>query len=128
MTIERPPMVGQYELVQDFDSPEASIRVFRVWAGGHEVQTHVHQHSTQFYVALEGSVAIERDGVETVIAPYEVVRVTRGTSHGARATGAEAVVLNISVPPLRADDQVAVEPDVYRADLRLPSQESDVED
>jgi len=121
-------MVGQYELVQDFDSPEASLRVFRVWAGGHEVEPHVHQHSTQFYVALEGSVIIQRDGVETVIQPHEILRVTRGTSHGARAAGAEALVLNISVPPLRADDQVPVSPDVYRADLQMPSQDSNLED
>jgi quercetin dioxygenase-like cupin family protein len=121
-------MVGNYELVQDFDSPEASIRVFRVWAGGNSVQPHVHQHSTQYYVALEGRVTIERDGVETVLEPYEVLPVHRGVLHGAKATGAEAVVLNISVPPLRADDQVAANPDVFRADLRLPGHDRDVDD
>ncbi len=128
MTIERPPMVGQYTLVQDFDSPEASVRVFRVSAGGNEVETHVHRHSTQFYVALEGKAVIVRDGMETVIEPHQVVRVAKGTLHGARAAGAEALLLNISVPPLRADDQVPVDPEKYSRDFDLPSEGSDLED
>jgi len=128
MTIERPPIVGRYELVQDFDSPEASVRVFRVSAGGNEVETHVHRHSTQFYVALEGKAVIVRDGVETVLEPYQVLRVAKGTLHGARAAGAEALLLNISVPPLRVDDQVAIVPEESPSDLELPSEGSDLED
>lgn len=129
MTATRPPIVGLYQLLQDFSSSEASIRVVRVAAGGHSVEPHVHQLSKQFYVALEGAVIIEVDGVETELTPFQVIPVPRGSMHAARSAGEEAVLLNISVPPLQPDDQVAVHPDIFRADLTLPSSaEADLED
>ncbi|MGE5594947.1 MAG: cupin domain-containing protein [Hyphomicrobiales bacterium] len=124
----RPPIVGQYELLQDFEAPAASIRVFRVAAGGEGVEPHIHRRSTQFYVALEGRVVIEKDGIETRLEPFEVLSVPPGSMHAARAAGGEAIVLNISVPPLAPDDQVAVESDFDSPDLRLPGHESDLED
>ena len=128
MTATRPPIVGLYRLLQDFTSNEASIRIVRVASGGHSVEPHVHQRSKQFYVALEGRVVIEIDGVETELAPYDVIAVPRGSMHAARSAGNEAVVLNLSVPPLEPDDQVAVHPDIYRSDLALPRTDADLED
>lgn len=108
MTTQRPALVGNYELLQDFDAAPASVRVFRLAGGAQAVQRHLHHHSAQIYVAIQGRVAIERDGVEVEIAPYEAVVVNPGTVHGARPIDGTAVVMNISVPPLAADDQTPV--------------------
>lgn len=117
----RPPIVGQYQLLQDFESQAASIRVFRVTDEAKSVEPHVHQFTTQFYVLLEGNAVIERDGVEHKLQQYEVLEIPRESLHAARAVSGEAVLLNISVPPLRADDQVAVQPNVFHPDLALPT-------
>ena len=123
---ERPPIVGGYRLVQDYDAQEASIRVFRVFAEG-DVESHIHQHSKQFYVALDGKAIITVDGVETSIRPFEVLPVPVGSLHSARSADDEALLLNISVPRLRPDDQVSVSPEVFRADLNLPAGDRNVD-
>ncbi len=120
------PQVGRYQVLEEHDSRGASVRVIRIHASTEAVEPHVHIFSTQTYVALEGRVAITCDGVETVIAPYEAVLVPPGVTHGARAMDAVAVVMNISVPPLGADDQIAALPEPE--DLRLPSEASDIDD
>jgi quercetin dioxygenase-like cupin family protein len=108
MTSPRPARVGVYELLQDFEARDASIRIFRLQQGAQNVESHVHERSAQIYVALEGRVAIEHDGAETTLTPYEAFAVQPGVVHGARSVDESAVVMNISVPPLEADDQVAV--------------------
>ncbi len=105
MQSSRPPQVGVYDLLQDFESPAVSVRVLRV-SSRQAIHEHVHRRSMQIYVALEGQVAVDCDGVETTIEPYQTVTVWPGTIHGARAAVGTAVVMNISVPPLGADDQV----------------------
>ena len=106
MDPSRPPQVGIYEILQDFECPAASVRVFRVHSG-EAVLEHVHRRSMQIYVALEGEALVDCDGVETRIHPYETVTVWPGTIHGVHAATGTAVVMNISVPPLGNDDQVA---------------------
>jgi len=128
MTSTRPPIVGRYELLQDFTSHAASIRVFRLSDDDRSVEAHIHQHTTQFYVLLEGNAVIELENVEHTLKQYEVLEVPRESLHGARAVGGEAILLNISVPPLRADDQVAVHPNLFHPDLALPKHGGDVED
>ncbi|MGK2964374.1 MAG: hypothetical protein ACSLFM_02065 [Tepidiformaceae bacterium] len=110
MTLPRPEPVGQYELLQDFEATgRASVRVFRL-TDDVEIESHVHQMTTQIYVAITSRTIIERDGVATPIDPYQAVMVPPGTVHRAYPAGADAVIMNISVPPLRADDQVRVGP------------------
>jgi mannose-6-phosphate isomerase-like protein (cupin superfamily) len=128
MTTQRPSLVGSYELLQDFDAVPASVRVFRLASGAEAVQRHLHHHSSQIYVALEGRVAIDRDGAETELVPYEAAVVTPGTLHAARPIDGPAVVMNISVPPLAADDQFAVSSDEPHPDLQLPGRDSALED
>lgn len=105
---ERPVKVGLYELLQDFETAEASIRVIRMERGTKAVERHVHHRSTQIYVALQGRCRIERDGTIVETKPYEVVVIPPGTVHGAQSAAGEAVFMNISMPPLAADDQVPV--------------------
>ena len=128
MTTPRPPLVGAYQLLQDFDAVPASVRVFRLSSSAEAIQRHLHHHSTQIYVALEGRAAIDRDGAVTEIAPYEAIVVTPGTLHGALPVDGPAIVMNISVPPLAADDQFAVVSNELPPDLRLPRGDSDIED
>lgn len=131
MTATRPTPVGLYHLLTDFECPAASVRVIRMSGEGDAVGSHLHRRSMQLYVAIEGSVAVEVDGVETVLHPYEVMAVWPGSVHRASPVDGTAVVANISIPPLGADDQVPVsEGTVGRqpADLALPRGDADVED
>lgn len=119
MPAERPPKVGHYHLLQDFEATEASVRVIRM-TGGEDVDAHIHQRCVQIYIALEGEVVVVCDGVETRLKPYHALRIPRDSAHGVRpAEGGMAVVLNISVPPLAPDDQVATLPAIETADMRL---------
>ena len=128
MTQARPVAVGIYELLTDFDQRSMSVRVFRLSPGEEQVDLHRHRYSTQVYVALEGQVAVHRDGVETVLAPYQALEVIPGVVHGARAIDEHAVVMNISTPPLAVDDQAPLGEEPHREDLELPRWESDVDD
>lgn len=128
MTQERPVMVGIYELITDFDQRSMSVRVFRLHAGTEQVDLHRHRYSTQVYVALDGEVAIHRDGVETVLSPYAAIEVVPGVIHGARAVQDGAVVMNISVPPLAPDDQAPLGEELHYADLEIPGPGGDIDD
>lgn len=124
----RPPLVGHYELLQDYEVPTASVRVFRLAGGGGDaVDAHTHHRSMQIYVALSGQIVVEKDGVETLLEPYQALAVWPGSAHGARPAGGPAVVMNISVPPLGADDQVA-NPKTEARDQTLPRIGSDYDD
>jgi mannose-6-phosphate isomerase-like protein (cupin superfamily) len=123
----RPPKVGAYELLEDFEAQDASIRVIKM-GGGEDVQPHIHQRCAQIYLAIEGEAVVVCDGVETRLHPYRAVRVPRGSAHGVRPINGPAIVANISVPPLQPDDQVATLPSYETADMRLPGPAGDVED
>ena len=106
MPSERPANVGHYQILEDLEAPDASVRVIQM-TGAEEVECHVHQRSAQIYVALVGKVVVLCDGEETVLEPYRAFPVPRQSSHGVKPYGhGPAVVLNVSVPPLEADDQV----------------------
>jgi mannose-6-phosphate isomerase-like protein (cupin superfamily) len=129
MTSTRPTPVGLYHLLTDFECPAASVRVIRMSGEGDAVGSHVHRRSMQMYLAIEGSVVVEIDGVETVLRPFDVLPVWPGSVHRASPLGGEAVVANISIPPLGADDQVPVTQVPEPADRSLPRGEgADVED
>lgn len=128
MSDQRPTPVGLYQLLQDFDCPAASVRVFRMDGERDAVASHVHRRSTQIYVALRGTVIVDVDGLETVLAPYQALAVWPGQAHSASAVGGEAVLMNISAPPLAADDQVPLPAATEAPDLRMPREGSDIED
>ena len=119
MSSERPAPVGLYDLLQDFQCAAASVRVLRLGGTGDAVGGHIHHHSMQIYLALQGTVIIDIDGTETVLEPYACLEVPANQVHSATPVGGDAVVVNISIPPLGTDDQVPVAPaashDGYRA-------------
>jgi mannose-6-phosphate isomerase-like protein (cupin superfamily) len=126
---ERPPQVGNYELVTDYESDEMTVRIFRMVAGAERVEPHVHQRSAQVYVPLVGQVAVEVDGVQRIVNPYHAHRVAAGRAHSARPVSGTVIVMNISVPPLRADDQVpAAAAAPATPDMALPNGGGDVDD
>lgn len=128
MANPRPIPVGIYELLADYESQRLSVRVFGLRSDAEHVDRHRHRRSTQVYVALEGAVAIERDGVETVLTPYDALEVVPGVIHAARAIDGTAVVMNISVPPLAADDQAPLGAEPHPSTFDLPLDGGDVED
>ena len=128
MAEQRPIPVGVYDLLTDYVGRKMSVRVFRLQPNREQVDRHRHRRSTQVYVALDGTVAIQRDGVETTLSPYEAVEVPPGVIHGARAVGAPAVLMNISVPPLAVDDQAPLYKEPYREDFNLPLDGGDIDD
>jgi mannose-6-phosphate isomerase-like protein (cupin superfamily) len=99
--------VGRYEVLADYETTSASVRVIRMTEGG-EVQRHLHQLSGQVYLVLDGFVIVDVDGQESDLGPYGCVEVPAGSVHSARPSSPTAVVVNISVPALSASDQVPV--------------------
>jgi mannose-6-phosphate isomerase-like protein (cupin superfamily) len=129
VTTERSiPTVGDYQILQDFECPSASVRVFAMPAGLGAVGSHIHRRSMQIYVALQGAVAVEIDGTERTLLPYEAMAVWPGSTHRASPIDGDVVLLNISIPPLAADDQLAVSAEPEHNDLRLPRSGDDLED
>ncbi len=128
MTDERPKLVGEYDLVQDFVNNNMSIRVLQMDGDDNAVGPHVHYRSSQVYIGLSGKAAITCDGVEHIVNPYDIVSIPVRSLHAARAVDGPAVVMNISVPPLRADDQSPSLGEKEAPDMRMPSTETDVDD
>lgn len=129
MTNPRPTPVGLYHILQDFECPTASVRVFRMASTGDAVAGHIHRRSMQIYVVLEGSVMVDVDGAETLLEPYGALPVWPGSRHSATPVGADAVLMNISIPPLAADDQIAAPlPEHEAPDMALPHSGDDLED
>ena len=124
----RPIPVGVYEILQDFACPAASVRVFRLGGEGDAVGGHIHRRSMQIYVAIEGSVVVEIEDVERVLQPYDAVPVWPGMKHRASPVAVDAVLMNISIPPLGADDQLPLDESGEPPDLRLPASDYDVDD
>lgn len=128
MSAQRPVPVGNYSLLEDFECPSASVRVIRMTAGEERVEPHVHRRSMQLYVVLSGQAVVESDNVERVLEPYRPFAVWPGSPHGVRPTTDEAVVMNISIPPLGVDDQGPLQGEHLPPDYGLPSEGSDLED
>ena len=100
------PRMGTYEILQEFVADEMSFRIFRLKRDAQIVDRHLHRRTTQFYVGLDGTVLVECDDTSVEIVPYDCVRVGPGAVHRASPAGDTAVVLNISVPPVQANDQI----------------------
>lgn len=128
MTNPRPEPVGTYEILEDFNSPTASIRVFRMSTQAEAVGGHVHRRSIQIYVALAGLAAVQVDGVETRLHPYQALSVWPGSVHSATPIGDDAILMNISVPPLGADDQAPQSATRVPPDLRMPRGRADIDE
>lgn len=128
MPAERPVPVGNYSLIEDYECPSASIRVIRMSGGEERVNLHAHRRSMQLYVALSGEVVVESDNVEHLLEPYKPLAVWPGSAHGVRPVTDEAIVMNISIPPLGADDQGPLQGEHIPPDFGLPSDASDLED
>jgi mannose-6-phosphate isomerase-like protein (cupin superfamily) len=128
MSNDRPQPVGSYQILQDFENNSISIRVLRMDSDAERIEPHLHYRSAQVYVGLEGRTAVECDGVEYIVEPYDVVPVPVRSLHTARALDGAAIVMNISVPPLAADDQSLSLAAMETPDMRMPSSEGDVDD
>jgi mannose-6-phosphate isomerase-like protein (cupin superfamily) len=128
MSVERPVPVGNYSLLEDFECPTASIRVIQLKASDERVEPHAHRRSMQLYVVLSGEAVVESDNIERRLEPYTPFAVWPGSAHGLRPVTEEAIVMNISIPPLAADDQAPLGENHLPPDYRLPGESSDVED
>lgn len=120
MIVQRPRPVGKYHVLQDFVCPDASVRVLRLEGAAERVEPHLHHHSMQIYLAIEGGAVITVDGEERVLEPFGATAVWPGMAHSASALGGTATVVNISIPPLEGDDQFEVTPFAEPPDVRLP--------
>ena len=98
--------MGDYEVLADVRMPECSLRILRL-SQGKTVNLHIHHKTIQVYFVIEG------DAVATVaneirkLGSKESLRIPVDTPH-ALGTESTAVVLSISIPPLRPDDQIMV--------------------
>jgi mannose-6-phosphate isomerase-like protein (cupin superfamily) len=128
MVEQRPTPVGTYQILQDYEDRALSIRVLKIDTEDDAVEPHLHYKSAQLYVGLIGKAAIEVDGAVTLVTPYDVVPVPLRSLHTARAVDGPAVIMNISVPPLQADDQAPALSREETPDMRLPSGEADIDD
>lgn len=62
-------------------------------------QPHGHQHTTEVFYALEGSILMQLDDVTHPLHPGELVLVAPGVVHGFRNPGAEAARFLVQVCP-----------------------------
>ncbi len=106
MTGPRPPRVGNYDLLEDFETDDATVRVLRMAPAGQSIQQHLHEKTTQIYVALQGRVRVEVEGKTVDLEPYRATVIPAGKAHGAGAVGETAILINTSIPPLAAADQI----------------------
>ena len=128
ITAERPQQVGDYDILTDFITPGATIRVFRLEGPSEGIREHVHHKSTQMYLSIGGVARVRVDGVDHLLSPYEALTVPAGVPHGAVAIGEFAVLANISVPGLAPSDQLSAEPIAEPPDYHLPVGPEDVDD
>jgi len=98
--------VGNYDLLEDFETDDVTVRVLRIASAGESIQQHLHERTTQIYVALQGRVRVEVEGKTVDLEPYGAIVIPAGKAHGAGSLGEAAILMNISVPPLAADDQI----------------------
>jgi len=98
--------MGDYQVLADMRMPECSLRILRL-SRGKTVNLHVHRKTTQVYFVIEGDAMATVAGEDKKLGPMESLRVPIDTPH-ALSTESTAIVLSISIPPLRLDDQIMV--------------------
>ena len=96
--------MGDYQVLADVRMPECSLRLLRL-SLGRAVNLHVHRKTTQIYFVIEGDAVATVAGENKKLGPMESLRIPIDTPH-AISTESTAVVLSISIPPLRPDDQI----------------------
>ncbi len=100
--------LGDYEVVSDTRTKEASLRLLRLKAGT-RVLPHFHRHCTQVYLVITGSVDIQLGDGHLWAKQFDTVRIPPMTAHALKGIE-NSMVLSTTVPPLLADDQVPIEP------------------
>ncbi len=98
--------MGDYQVLADMRMPECSLRILRL-SPGKTVNPHVHHRTTQVYFVIEGDAMATIAGENKKLGPMESLRIPIGTPH-ALSTESTTVVLTVSIPPLRLDDQIMV--------------------
>jgi len=98
--------MGDYHVLADMRMPECSLRILRL-SRGKTVNLHVHRKTTQVYFVIEGDAMANVAGEDKKLGSMESLRVPIDTPH-ALSTESTAIVLSISIPPLRLDDQIMV--------------------
>ena len=98
--------MGDYQVLADMRMPECSLRILQL-SPGKTVNLHVHHRTTQVYFVIEGDAMATIAGENKKLGPMEILRVPIDTPH-ALSTESTAIVLSISIPPLRLDDQIMV--------------------
>ena len=98
--------MGDYRVLGDVRMPECSLRTLQLDLG-RVVNLHVHHATVQVYFVIEGNAIVIMGGKRKLLGPMESLRIPTDTPH-ALSTESSATVLSISIPPLRADDQVIV--------------------
>lgn len=99
-------VMGDYQVLAEMRVPECSLRVLRL-SPGRMVNPHLHHKTTQLYFVIEGEAVATVAGENKKLSPMESLRVPTDTPH-AISTESTAVILSISIPPLRLGDQIIV--------------------
>ena len=89
------------DLLEDFDTESATIRVLRMAPTGQAIQQHLHEKTTQIYVALQGRVRVEVEGKTIDLEPYRATVIHAGKPHRASPVEETAILMNISISPKR---------------------------
>ena len=98
--------MGDYQVLADMRMPECSLRILRL-SPGRAVNLHIHRKTTQVYFVIEGYAVATIAGENKKLGSRESLRIPVDTPHGI-STESTAIVLSISIPPLRLDDQIVV--------------------
>ncbi|MGQ9571836.1 MAG: cupin domain-containing protein [Dehalococcoidia bacterium] len=100
--------MGDYQVLAHVETPECSMRFIRLGERGN-VAPHYHNDCNQLYAILEGVVEVTLGERTFRLRPYETTHIEKETVHSVRAVGGPALLLSVSIPPLRREDQHPVE-------------------
>ena len=104
--VDKTTDMGDYQILADMRMPECSLRILRL-SLGRAVNLHIHRKTTQVYFVIEGEAVATIAGENKKLGPKESLRIPVDTPH-AISTESTAIILSISIPPLRLDDQIVV--------------------
>jgi len=74
-----------------------------------ETKRHYHKDATEFYYVLDGKLEVDLEGQRGVCGPGDLVMITPGTKHRARAMGEKARLLVACCPPWESADEILAE-------------------
>ena len=96
--------MGDYQVLAHVETPECSMRFISIGEKGH-VAPHYHNECNQLYAILEGMVEVTLGDRTFRLRPYETTRIERETVHSVRAVDRPALILSVSIPPMKREDQ-----------------------